>query len=82
MSTTLKRLLTSIASASLLFGLLAVAPATATGTAQNYLVVYTGTSVPSDGASKVKAAGGSIVAKYDKIGSWSRVPTQSTSRPG
>jgi subtilisin family serine protease len=33
-----------------------------------YLVVYKGTSVPSDGASSIQKAGGSIVASYDQIG--------------
>src|SRR4029077_3610458 len=33
-----------------------------------YLVVYKGTSVPSDASSSIQQAGGSIVASYDQIG--------------
>ena len=68
MSTTLRRSLTAIASAGLLLGMLGVAPAAATGTSQTYLVVYTGSSIPSNAAANVAAAGGSIVSRYDKIG--------------
>ena len=68
MSITLRRSLTAIAAASLLIGVLAVAPAAATGTAQTYLVVYASSAVPSNAAAKVSAAGGSILSRYDKIG--------------
>src|SRR5689334_25054300 len=51
----------------------ATAPALAThagaaGPASNYLVVYKSQSVPSDAAAAIRAAGGSLVDSYGKIG--------------
>jgi subtilisin family serine protease len=44
------------------------AQADAAGSSSNYLVVYKSQSVPSDAASAITAAGGSLVYGYDKIG--------------
>ena len=68
MPTTLIRLATTAAGAMLLASLLVAAPVSATGTAQTYVVVYASSSVPSDAARKITAAGGSVVASYGAIG--------------
>jgi len=68
MPRTLIRFATTAAGAMLLGGLLLAAPVAATGTAQTYVIVYSSTSVPSDAAKKVTAAGGSVVASYGAIG--------------
>jgi len=45
------------------------APATlAAGTDQTYLIVYQAKAVPSDAASRISAAGGTLVASYGAIG--------------
>src|SRR2546422_8898636 len=38
------------------------------GTAQTYVVLYAAQALPGDAASRVQAAGGSIVAAYPEIG--------------
>ena len=44
------------------------APAGTSGEAQNYLVLFKGSSSPADAASIVSRAGGSVVANYAQIG--------------
>jgi subtilisin family serine protease len=68
MPRTLIRLATTAAGAMLLGGLLLAVPVSATGTAQTYVIVYASSSVPSDAAQKITAAGGSVVASYGAIG--------------
>ena len=52
-----------------LAGGVTAAPATlAAGTDQTYLIVYQAKSVPSDAASRISAAGGTLVASYGAIG--------------
>jgi subtilisin family serine protease len=61
-------LLTLIAILSMLsVSMVGAAPAQS-GTTQTYLVLYKSQSVPSDAASSIAAAGGSLVYSYDKIG--------------
>jgi lantibiotic leader peptide-processing serine protease len=48
--------------------LVASAVMAATAHAQNYIVLYKGSSVPADAASTVQKAGGSLVYSYDQIG--------------
>jgi lantibiotic leader peptide-processing serine protease len=62
------RLLATAAATCLLGGVLFVGPAVAVGESQTYLIVYSGTSVPSDAANRISAAGGTLVAKYGQIG--------------
>jgi subtilisin family serine protease len=52
-----------------LAGGVTAAPATlAAGTDQTYLIVYQAKAVPSDAASRITAAGGTLVASYGAIG--------------
>jgi lantibiotic leader peptide-processing serine protease len=52
-----------------LAGGVTAAPATlAAGTDQTYLIVYQAKAVPSDAASRISAAGGTLVASYGAIG--------------
>src|SRR3954471_17121713 len=44
------------------------APAGTTGESQNYLVLFKGNSSPSNAEAIVRAAGGTVVANYSKIG--------------
>ena len=62
------RLLATAAATCLLGGVLLVGPAVAVGESQTYLIVYSGTSVPSDAATRIAAAGGTLVARYGQIG--------------
>jgi subtilisin family serine protease len=62
------RLLATAAATCLLGGVLFVGPAVAVGESQTYLIVYSGSSVPSDAATRVAAAGGTLVARYGQIG--------------
>ncbi|MFL5777370.1 MAG: S8 family serine peptidase, partial [Chloroflexota bacterium] len=62
------RLLSSVASIGLLAGLLTAAPVAAAGASQTYLILYAATSVPSDAARTIGAAGGTVVATYGQIG--------------
>ncbi len=48
--------------------LLAVGPAAAAGGTQTYLILYARSSVPSDAATSVANAGGTLVASYGAIG--------------
>jgi subtilisin family serine protease len=68
MSGSLKARLSAIATAGIVAGLLAATPVAATGSSQTYIVLYSKSAVPSDAASRVSAAGGSVVAKYGAIG--------------
>jgi subtilisin family serine protease len=52
-----------------LAGGVTAAPATmAAGAGDTYLIVYQSKAVPSDAASRIAAAGGQLVARYDAIG--------------
>ena len=62
------RLLATAAATCLLGGVLFVGPAVAVGESQTYLIVYSGSSVPSDAANRIAAAGGTLVARYGQIG--------------
>jgi subtilisin family serine protease len=68
MSGSLKARLSAIATAGIVAGLLAATPVAAAGSSQTYIVLYSKSAVPSDAASRVSAAGGSVVAKYGAIG--------------
>src|SRR3954451_3294525 len=62
-----------IAGAVVATGLIAPPPALAgpagtTGPSETYLVLFKGSSSPADAGRTVTAAGGSVVADYDKIG--------------
>ncbi|HZC31670.1 MAG TPA: S8 family serine peptidase [Candidatus Bathyarchaeia archaeon] len=51
--------------------MVAAAPATlatAAGASQTYLIVYQARAVPSDAATRIASAGGTLVARYDAIG--------------
>jgi subtilisin family serine protease len=63
-----KARLSAIATAGIIGGLLAATPVAAAGSSQTYIVLYSKSAVPSDAASRVSAAGGSLVAKYGAIG--------------
>jgi subtilisin family serine protease len=52
---------------ALIGGSFAAGPVEA-GTAQNYIVLYKGQSVPSDAAASIQRAGGSLVYSYSQIG--------------
>ena len=56
------------ASAALIGGMIGGVSAAAAGETQTYLVLYKGLSVPADAASRVSAAGGTLVAAYHAIG--------------
>ncbi len=45
-----------------------VSQASNTGTSQNYLIVYSAQSVPSNAADEISAAGGTLLYSYDAIG--------------
>jgi lantibiotic leader peptide-processing serine protease len=52
-----------------LAGAAAAAPATlATNANQTYLILYGARAVPSDAATRISAAGGTLIARYDAIG--------------
>jgi subtilisin family serine protease len=68
MSGSLKARLSAIATAGIIAGLLAATPVAASGTTETYLILYSKAAVPSDAASKVSAAGGTLVARYGAIG--------------
>jgi subtilisin family serine protease len=68
MSGSLKARLSAIATAGIVAGLMAATPVAAAGSSQTYIVLYSKSAVPSDAASRVSAAGGSVVAKYGAIG--------------
>jgi subtilisin family serine protease len=57
-----------VAIAALAGGVTAAPTAMATGADQTYLILYQARAVPSDAASKITAAGGTLVASYDAIG--------------
>jgi subtilisin family serine protease len=64
-----RRALTLLAAGGLLGGLVLSAPiAAGAGQSATYLVVYRAQSVPSDAATTVRNAGGSLVASYGAIG--------------
>src|SRR6187397_983563 len=44
------------------------ATAAPTGPAQTYMVVYKGTTSPSDSVARLKAAGGTVLKAYPQIG--------------
>jgi len=62
------RLLAIAAATCLLGGVLFAGPAAAVGESKTYLIVYSGSSVPSDAATRIVAAGGTLVARYGQIG--------------
>jgi subtilisin family serine protease len=64
----MRRFLAAFAAASLLAGIVFAGSAGATGTMQTYLVLYSRSSVPSDAAQTISAAGGALVASYGQIG--------------
>jgi lantibiotic leader peptide-processing serine protease len=64
----LRRVLVGLSAASLLAAFSVAGPVGATGAVQTYLIVYSGSAVPSDAASRIAAAGGSVVASYGAIG--------------
>jgi len=68
MSGTARRLLSALASAGLLGGVLLTVPAAASGATETYLILYSRSSVPSDVSTTVASAGGTLVASYDAIG--------------
>jgi lantibiotic leader peptide-processing serine protease len=68
MSGSLKARLSAIATAGIIAGLLAATPVAASGTTETYLILYSKAAVPSDAASKVSAAGGTLVTRYGAIG--------------
>jgi lantibiotic leader peptide-processing serine protease len=68
MSGSLKARLSAIATAGIIAGLLAATPVAASGTTETYLILYSKAAVPSDAASKVSAAGGTLVTRYSAIG--------------
>ncbi len=80
MSGTLKRLMTTVATAVLLGGALFVGPVAADGTSQTYLVLYSAAAVPSDAARTITAAGGTLVYSYNEIGVAIARSTSSTFR--
>jgi subtilisin family serine protease len=57
-----------LAIGALAVGLTAAPAALATGSAQTYLILYQSRAVPSDAATRISAAGGTLVASYDAIG--------------
>jgi lantibiotic leader peptide-processing serine protease len=61
-------LLTLVAILSMISVSLAGAAPAQSGTTQTYLVLYKSQSVPSDAASSIAAAGGSLVYSYNQIG--------------
>ncbi len=68
MSGTLKRVLSAVATAGLVGGVLLTGPAAAAGTTQTYLIVYSASAVPSDAARTISAAGGTLMVSYGAIG--------------
>ena len=68
MSTYLKRLISAVAAAGLVAGVLLTAPAAVAGTTRTYLIVYSKSAVPSDAGRRITAAGGTLVASYGPIG--------------
>jgi lantibiotic leader peptide-processing serine protease len=64
----LRRLMSGLAGASLVGGLLLAGPVAAAGTADTYLILYSKASVPADAARSISDAGGTLVASYDAIG--------------
>ena len=68
MSGSIKRCISAIATAGILFGMLTAAPAAAAGSSQTYLILYSKAAVPTDAAGKVTAAGGTLIASYGAIG--------------
>lgn len=63
-----RRFLAACAAASLAAGAVFAGPVGATGTAQTYLILYAGSSVPSNAAASIASAGGTLVASYGAIG--------------
>src|SRR5438093_12933569 len=64
-----RRALTLLAAGGLLGGFVISAPvALGAGESTTYLVVYQAQAVPSDAATSVRNAGGTLVASYDAIG--------------
>ena len=64
----LRRLMSGLAGASLVGGLLLTGPVAAAGAADTYLILYSKASVPADAARSIADAGGTLVASYDAIG--------------
>src|SRR5438046_8767821 len=62
-----KVLLLAVAGVLTLAGLVG-ATANAAGGGAKYIVLYKGSSVPKDGASRISGAGGTLVYSYDQIG--------------
>lgn len=67
MPTPVRRLLASIGVVAIVGGIL-VAPVALAGETKTYLVVYKSLAVPSDAATKITQAGGTLVAAYSEIG--------------
>ena len=63
----MRRLLASIGLVAIVGGI-SVAPVAIAGESQTYLVVYKSLAVPSDAATKITQAGGTLVAAYGEIG--------------
>lgn len=64
----LRRLMSGLAGASLVGGLLLTGPIAAAGAADTFLILYSRASVPVDAARSISDAGGTLIATYDAIG--------------
>jgi lantibiotic leader peptide-processing serine protease len=73
-----RRILSALAGACLILGLLGPATAVAAGESSTYLILYARASVPADVAATVASAGGTLVASYDAIG----VAVATSANPG